>query len=75
MPKRRKYTTEYKRQAVEMAQLSEQPISRIAREIGINPDILSRWCQELSQSGCKAFQGQGIPEIKKWRRSNGNCHG
>jgi transposase len=61
MPKRRKYTTEFKQQAVEMAQSTEQPMSRIAREIGLNPNILSRWCREMSHSGSKAFQGQGIP--------------
>jgi transposase len=37
------------------------PASRIARDLGIDPNMLSRWCRELGAVGDKAFQGQGKP--------------
>ena len=59
MPKRRRYSAEYKREAVAMARTSGVSVSQIARELGINPNMLSRWCREAEASGTKAFQGQG----------------
>ncbi|ALP53651.1 transposase [Candidatus Tenderia electrophaga] len=61
MPKRRKYSTEFKHEAVEMARTSEVSISQVARELGIEPNMLSRWCRESVNAGPKAFQGQGKP--------------
>ena len=59
MPKRRKYSAEYKREAVEMVRSSEVSTSQIARELGIDPNMLNRWCREAGGGGEKAFQGQG----------------
>ena len=42
-----------------MARTSGVSVSQIARELGINPNMLSRWCREAETSGTKAFQGQG----------------
>ncbi|TAJ92617.1 MAG: hypothetical protein EPO31_01190, partial [Gammaproteobacteria bacterium] len=36
MQKRKKYTQEYKREAVVLARSSEVPISQVARELGVN---------------------------------------
>lgn len=41
MAKRRKYSAEYKREAVALAQSSEQPVSQVARDLGIKPNMLS----------------------------------
>jgi transposase len=40
MPKRRTYSAEFKREVVEMVQSSEVSASQIARELGINPNLL-----------------------------------
>ena len=61
MPKRRKYSAEFKREAVEMVRSSDVSASQIARELGINPNMLGRWCREAGKDGSKAFQGQGKP--------------
>jgi transposase len=61
MEKRRKYSAEYKREAVELARSSEVSISQVARELGINSNMLGRWCREQEATGRKAFQGQGKP--------------
>jgi transposase-like protein len=35
MSSRRKYTQEYKREAVQLAQAGEAPLSQVARELGV----------------------------------------
>ena len=59
MPKRMKYSAEFKREAVQMVRNSDVSASQIARELGINPNMLGRWCREAETDGPKAFQGQG----------------
>lgn len=59
MSKRRKFSSEFKREAVELSHTPGVTIKQIAEELGIAPNMLSRWRQELSQNGIKAFQGQG----------------
>ena len=60
MPKRRKYSEEYKREAVLLVESSDKSISQVARELGINNNMLSRWCRELANDGNRAFRGQGV---------------
>lgn len=59
MAKRRKYSAEFKREAVGLAKSSQQPISQVARDLGINANMLSRWCRELREVDAQAFRGQG----------------
>lgn len=59
MSKRRKYTAEFKREAVELARSAPVSVSQTARELGINGNMLNRWCKELDDAGASAFRGQG----------------
>ena len=34
-------------------------LAQVGRELGINPNMLSRWRRQLSMEGSKAFSGQG----------------
>jgi transposase len=61
MAVRRKYTREFKQEAVQLVRSADVPASRIARDLGIDPNMLSRWCREMGSIGNKAFQGQGKP--------------
>ncbi len=61
MQKRKKYTQEYKREAVVLARSSEVPISQVARELGLNANVLTRWCREAADAKVPAFTGQGKP--------------
>jgi transposase len=61
MQKRKKYTEEYKQEAVSLVRSSDVPVSQIARELGLNPNILTRWCREAADETIAAFKGQGKP--------------
>lgn len=59
MEKRRKYSEEFKREAVSFANQPGVTLAQVGRELGINPNMLSRWRRQLSMEGSKAFSGQG----------------
>jgi len=62
---RRKFSDEYKREAVELAQQSGVTQAQIARELGINATLLGRWVRELRESGGAAFPGKGKARDKE----------
>ncbi|MEO1929316.1 MAG: transposase [Gammaproteobacteria bacterium] len=45
---RRRFTTEYKQEAVQLAQQSDIPISQVAKNLGINDNVLRRWIKEFT---------------------------
>ena len=47
MRKRRSFTPEFRQEAVRLALASERPLAEIARELGIRPDQLRHWKQQL----------------------------
>jgi transposase len=57
--KRQKFSREYKLEAVR--QVREQRVSsaQVARDLGIGPNVVSRWVREASGDIRKAFPGQG----------------
>ncbi len=62
MSTRKKYSLEYKQDAVRLVKTSDQSAAQIARDLGINPDLLTRWCREQAHvSPSKVFRGQGVP--------------
>ncbi len=60
MAKRRKFSEEFKREAVSLTRQPEASVSQVARDIGVNPSDLFRWRRELERGG-KAFLGSGVP--------------
>ena len=59
MGKRRKYSAEFKQEAVVLANDPGVTKSQIAGELGINANMLGRWSRECEASGAQAFGGQG----------------
>ncbi len=59
MPKRRKYSTEFKREAVALANQPGVTKAQVGRDLGINANMIGRWGRELAANGSKAFLGQG----------------
>ena len=73
---RRVYTKEFKTEAVALAEKREKPISQVAKDLGINENMLRRWMQasrETAGSGKQAFPGHGRPrdaELARLRKEN-----
>ena len=61
MVARKKFSQEFKHEAVQVARSSQQSMSQVARDLGISPNLLTRWCRESADRGDKVFPGQGKP--------------
>lgn len=61
MSKRRKYSAEFKRGAVEQLNQPGVTCAQVARELGIASNMLSRWRNEIENAGTSAFNGTGSP--------------
>lgn len=59
MAKRRKYSAEFKREAVNLTVQPGANLAQVARDIGISRGQLSRWRRELAGEG-SAFPGSGV---------------
>ena len=49
MATRRKYAAEFKQEAVQLVRSANVPSSQVARDLGIEPNMLSRWCREIGR--------------------------
>jgi transposase len=65
---RRKYSREYKQEAVTLVQQSNQPISHVAKSLGLNDTMLRRWIKEFSEPTKTAFPGNGTPRDEEVAR-------
>jgi transposase len=76
---RRRYSEEYKREAVAIERLPGATLQQVARDLGLNANMLGRWRKALEVRGDKAFPGQGMPVTPRscgssasWPRSRRN---
>lgn len=68
---RRRFTKEFKTEAVELAERSDKKTVTIARDLGIRPELLYRWKSEYMLNQYQAFPGSGHlcdPEEDKLRQ-------
>jgi transposase len=71
MSKRRKFSPEFKRGAVEQTYQPGVTCAQVARELGVDANTLSRWRREAGDAGQHAFGGTGNPrdeEVAKLKR-------
>ena len=68
MRKRRKYSREYKLEAVQLVKQSDESMSQVAHNLGINTNMLARWVKEFSEPAMQAFPGQGSPRDEEVTR-------
>ena len=61
MRQRRKFSAEYKREAVAMLESPGVSVSQIAAELGIGVNVLGRWRRELRRQPTQVFTGNGRP--------------
>jgi len=67
---RRKYTKEFKQEAVQLSYESNRSVAEAAKNLGIRPELLYRWRSEQRQEGEDAFPGKGKtkPSEEEMRR-------
>lgn len=71
MTQRRRYSQEFKHEAVELTRTPGASIGQIARDLGINANMLARWRREAEGRSGPAFTGSGTPrdrELTELRR-------
>ena len=56
---RRNFTDEYKLEAVALTQEPGVTQTQVARELGLNVNLLGRWVREFRKLGAAAFPGKG----------------
>ena len=61
MQRRRRFSKEFKEEAVSLTLAPGISAVQVAEEIGVNVSTLRRWCKEDQNQGKMAFQGKGIP--------------
>ena len=72
MQQRRVYTEEFKRDAVRLAK-ERGNLCAVARDLGINESLLTKWKQRLEAAPQRPFPGQGNPqdlEMAQLKREN-----
>ncbi len=58
--KRRRYTKEFKLEAVELAVESARSLAEVARDLGIAPSLLHKWQQQVDERDrATVFPGNG----------------
>jgi len=65
---RKKYSAEFKAEAVELVRSSSSSASAVARDLGLSPTMLNRWCREAQCVPKTAFQGTGTPRDQELAR-------
>jgi transposase len=58
-PKRRKFTKEFKVEAVKLVVDEGMKQGDVARDLGIKPDVISRWVMAYERDAEEAFPGKG----------------
>ena len=56
---RRKYSAEFKREAIALCQQPGMGPGKVAKDLGINRSMLSEWIQKARKEGKEAFRGNG----------------
>jgi len=70
---RKKYSKEFKREAVRRLMTGESSGHQLEQELGIGSGQVYRWRKELEASGEQAFPGNGNPrdeELARLRKEN-----
>ena len=68
--KKRTYTDEFKRDAINLWQTSDKSAATVENELGITHGLLNKWKAQMKSEGEAAFPGRGklTPEQEKIRK-------
>ena len=67
---RRKFSEEFKREAVELSYRSGKTVDEVAHDLGIHGSVLTRWRKEVQTSGQRAFPGHGLQRLTPQEEEN-----
>jgi transposase-like protein len=70
MAKRKKYSEEFKREAVALTRQPGASVAQIAQDIGVNANQLHRWRRELRRTGGSRSRALAWPATRKSLRSS-----
>ena len=59
MAKQRKYTKEFKLEALRLYETSHKSITEIEQDLGITPGMMNKWRRRYRAKGEQAFRGKG----------------
>ena len=59
MKKQRRFSREFKQEAVQLIEESGKSVAEIAEDLGVSENSLYRWRQEFRRDGEQAFPGKG----------------
>lgn len=65
---RRKYDSDFKKNAVLLAKEPGRSVSEVAEKLGINSDLIYQWRKALEKKGVLAFPGKGIEALTEEQR-------
>jgi transposase len=70
LKERKKYSKEFKLDAVSLVLEQGYTRAEASKNLGINPNILGRWVQEFQADEGQAFRGNGklTPELEEIRK-------
>ena len=70
MKPRKKYTKEFKLDAVSLVLEQGYTRAEASKNLGLNPNVLSRWIKEFESDDGQAFRGNGklTPELEEIRK-------
>lgn len=75
--RRRRFDKQFKLDALRMIEDSDRSVASIARDLGIHPNVLYKWRDQLLADPDHSFPGKGKlkpedEELRKLRRENEN---
>ncbi len=59
MSQRKRYTKQFKEEAIQLVNREGVSLTQVAQDLGINAEMLRRWRKETETLGSKGFRGQG----------------
>ena len=70
---RRKFTQEFKLEAVRLLTAGHRPASEIGRELGINPNLLYKWKRQMAENP-EALLQEPAPSYQYWPEKQKGQH-
>jgi transposase len=67
---RRRFSKEFKREAVKLFRESQKNITTIARELGVRPNVLRNWVDMVEAEEKTGLSPDELDELKRLRKEN-----